>query len=105
LHSIITEHLKQEHIINIILEYIITENSEKAEFEYLCNLKRFHLKEKSLLLNQTQEILSFFKQFILKGNVQHFQKILQLLDLIELDSHSSNFLKIIDLRGKSNLEF
>lgn len=60
LHSIITEHLKQEHIINIILEYIITENSEKAEFEYLCNLKRFHLKEKSLLLNQTQEILSFF---------------------------------------------
>ena len=73
--------------------------------EYLGHLKEYNLKEKLSLLKQTQEILSFFEQIFLKGNVQHFQKILQLLDLIELDSHSSNFLKIIDLREKSNLEF
>ncbi|MCP5363592.1 MAG: hypothetical protein H6911_06560, partial [Rickettsiaceae bacterium] len=73
--------------------------------EYLDHLEEYHLKEKLSLLEQTQKILSFFEQIFLKGNVQHFQKILQLLDLIEFDSHSSNFLKIIDLREKSNLEF
>jgi len=73
--------------------------------EYLNNLKKHNVKEKSSLLKQTQEILGFFEEIFLKGNIQPFQKILQLLDLIDLDSHSSNFLKIIDLREKSNLEF
>ena len=63
------------------------------------------LEEKLLLLKQTQEILGFVQPFVDKNNVQYFQKTLQFLDLIELDSHSSNFLKIIDLRQKSNVEF
>ncbi len=78
----------------------LTKNQAIKAKEYLG-----HLKEKLSLLKQTQEILSFFEQIFFKGNVQHLQKTLQLLDLIELDSHSSNFLKIIDLREKSNLEF
>lgn len=82
-----------------------TKDQTIKEKEYSDHLKEYHLKEKLSLLNQTQKILSFFEQIFSKGNVQHFQKILQLLDLIELDSHSSNFLKIMDLREKSNLEF
>ena len=83
----------------------LTKIQQPVEKEYLDNWAKHGLKEKQLLLKQTQEILGFFEEIFLKGNIQPFQKILQLLDLIDLDSHSSNFLKIIDLREKSNLEF
>jgi len=105
LSSFITKHLKQDHIVNIILEYVTTERIGKAGVEYLNYLKQHHLKEKLSLLNETKQILYFFEQVFLTKNIQHFQKILQILDLIELDSYSSDFLKIIDLREKSNLEF
>ncbi len=101
----ITKHLKQDHIVNIILEYITTQKIGKAGVEYLNYLKQHHLKEKLSLLNETKQILYFFEQIFLTKNIQHFQKILQILDLIELDSYSRDFLKIIDLREKSNLEF
>lgn len=54
---------------------------------------------------KTKKFSVFFEQIFFTQNLQHFQKLLQLLDLIELDSYSSHFLKIIDLREKSNLEF
>lgn len=83
----------------------LTKKQQIQAKEYLDHLKERDLIGKLSLLKQTQEILSFFEQIFIKGNVQHLQKIPQLLDLIELDLHSSNFLKIINLREKSNLEF
>ena len=83
----------------------LTKIQQPVEKEYLDNWAKHGLKEKQLLLKQTQEILGFFKKIFSKGDIQRFQKILQLLDLIDLDSHSSHFLKIIHLREKSNLEF
>lgn len=83
----------------------LTKIQQPVEKEYLDNWAKHGLKEKQLLLKQTQEILGFFEEIFLKGNIQPFQKILQLLDLIDLDSHSNHFLKIINLREKSNLEF
>jgi hypothetical protein len=94
-----TNPLGRNKIINIILGYVIEKDMTDTELLYLSDLARYNLEKKLLFLQSTKKILNFCQTRFTDDHVETLKKNLQFLEPIEIETHSSEFLKIIDIKN------
>lgn len=100
--SSISDYLKNEDVINIVLEYA----GLKHKFDYLHQSEKHEFNQKLSFFLEIEKKLKIVGKFIQKEEIgkPYFKYLLETLDLIQIDLDYSKFLEIYS-RPKSDLDF